>query len=82
MSTRYYRTVIRFEILSDEPLPDCLTLGDIEEWTQSGPASGRFLDEEISEEVSAERMRELLIEQGSDPEFLVAPDEETEDENP
>jgi hypothetical protein len=71
----YYKTTIVFEVLTDEPLPDELSLGDIVNETIHGGASGE-VKECKTEEVSREAMAQLLIDQGSDPEFLLGDDEE------
>jgi hypothetical protein len=63
------RTIICFEVLSENPLPPDLTLGEIYEETISGSFSGRELSRETTEPSPAE-MAKLLIEQGSDPEFF------------
>jgi len=70
--TKYWKTTIVFEVLTedpDSPLPDDMTLSDIVEMTVHGHASGD-VKEFGSEEVSKETMRELLIAQNSDPDFL------------
>jgi hypothetical protein len=69
MMPRYYRTVFTYEVLTKgEPMTD-VGLRELEYHTTEGHASGMFLSETV-EEVTAERMAELLINQGSDPEFL------------
>lgn len=66
------RTVVQIEILSDEdePIGD-LPLGTIIYQITEGGWSG---EQSIvsDEEVTPERMSELLIAQGSDPDFLVS----------
>jgi hypothetical protein len=66
---RYYRTVIRVEVLTEGPY-DPEGLADVAEDIVHGDASGRW-EVELSEEVSKEKMAELLEAQGSDPEFLL-----------
>ena len=66
----YYKTTIVFEVLTDEPLPDELTITDIIGETMHGHASGdvkAFDTVEVSRDVSAQ----LLIVQRSDPAFLI-----------
>lgn len=70
---KYYRTVYEIEVLSDIPPPSLPTLEQIAYDITEGHSSG-VLNETIQEEVSRERMAELLIAQGSDPEFLLGED--------
>ena len=70
MTRKFYRTVIQFEILSEEPLTEPpLTLEQINYETMDGHCSGQFL-ETAYETVDGKRMAELLQKQGSDPEFF------------
>lgn len=66
---KLYRTVFTFEVLSDEPL-ESLSLERLNHETTDGHCSGMFLDTN-EEEVSSERMNELLITHGIDPSFLL-----------
>lgn len=75
----FYRNVIAAEILSDEPLPDRMALADMDYLITEGHCSGQLVHVVFNEEVSAGRMRSLLVEQGSEPSFLV-PGEEADDE--
>ena len=82
---KFYREVITFEILSEEPIPDCLSLGDIHYHTTEGHMSGQFGSTK-AEIVDGATMAKLLEKQGSDPEFfMLTPEgednEEWEDEN-
>jgi len=71
-----YRIVYSIEVLADSPLhQEPLSLKDIAYEITEGHASGQFLDTEV-EEVSRERMSELLVAQGSDPSFLLGEEEE------
>ncbi|MGV8847217.1 hypothetical protein [Tessaracoccus sp.] len=65
-----FRTVIHLEILSVGPVPDETDLAVITYQMDQGDYSGMVIDSS-SEEVTRERMAELLIAQGSDPEFLL-----------
>jgi hypothetical protein len=67
---KFYREVIRFEILSEDPIPECLTLGDIQHNVMEGHMSGRFLSTAVSAVVDGKRMATLLIDQGTDPDFF------------
>jgi hypothetical protein len=74
----YYRTVVSFEVLSAESITEePLSLGDLHYMTTEGHCSGAFL-ETVESEVSREEMSKLLIEQGSDPEFLLGEADEDE----
>ena len=66
---KYYRTVFKIEVLSDEPIGPGIGLEDIAYEISEGHCSGMFLDEEV-EECNEERIIELLKKQGSDPSFL------------
>ena len=67
---KLFRQVFEVEVLSEgAPLPNDVSLSRIEYEITDGCCSG-MIEEMICEEVSPERMRELLIEQGSDPDFL------------
>jgi hypothetical protein len=67
--SKFYRTVVTVEVLHDRELGD-MDLSDIAREIVEGDFSGKttFGD---PEEVSPERVSELLIEQGSDPAFLL-----------
>ena len=71
-----YRIVYKIEVLADTPMHhDPIDLAGINYAITEGHASGQFLETK-TEEVSRERMAELLIAQGSDPEFLLGEEEE------
>ena len=78
---KFYREVITFEILSEEPIPDCLSLGDIHYHTTEGHMSGQFGSTK-AEIVDGATMAKLLFEQGSEPSFfnLDQNGDDTEDE--
>jgi hypothetical protein len=71
MTTKFYKTIIQIEILSeDEPYGEGQTLGDINYAITEGHCSGKITT--ISQdEVHASTMAQLLIAQGSDPEFFM-----------
>jgi hypothetical protein len=64
-----YRTVFQVEVLSDVPLNDA-SLADVAREIVEGDASGA-VHVVSHEQVSRERMAELLTAQGSDPAFLL-----------
>jgi len=66
---KFYRRVVKVELLSDEPFPDEMSLEQIAAGILDGPWSGR-LETFIDEEVAPRRMARLLLRQASDPEFL------------
>ena len=66
---KYYKTVIRVEVLSNYPY-DLGDLGGLHYDTTEGDCSGDF--EVISqEELTKEEMSKALEDQGSDPSFLI-----------
>ena len=71
---KYYRTVFKFEVLSTDPGfgNAGLSLSDINYEITQGHASGVFLETE-HEEVSKTQMHTLLLNQESDPNFLIKP---------
>ncbi len=71
MAKKIYRTVVRYEILSDEPTPTHMSLADIDYQTSEGHMSGAFLDAEVfNEELTGTQAAEHIKKQGSDPEFF------------
>ena len=70
---KFYRTVVTIEVLSDRPLVDKdgynYSLAEIAHEIEHGDFSGKH--ELFEEVVSKEQMAELLLDQGSDPEFLL-----------
>ena len=69
---KIYRTVIHFEVLSDEPnATEGKSLEAIGYETTKGDLSGCFLDSEIvDEELTEKKAVDAIIGQGSDPEFF------------
>ena len=73
MTDKFYRTVVTIEVLSDRPLTHVsgynYSLAEIVTEIKYGDFSGKW---DLSDEVvSREQMAELLLDQGSDPEFLL-----------
>ena len=64
----FYRAVFKVELLSDEPIGD-MSLEQIQYEMTDGHMSGVFT-REVTEKVPAKKMVKLLVNQGSDPEFL------------
>lgn len=69
--SKYYRTVIQIEILSDEPYNVQKSLTDIAYDIDEGDCSGMATEVVVNEEKTADEMAALLEAQGSDPAFLV-----------
>ncbi len=81
MSSRrkFYRTVLQFEMLTEEP-PRSVDLEDVHYEITEGHASGRLL-QATEKVVDGPTMARLLVEQGSDPEFFcLTPDGEDTEE--
>lgn len=72
MGRKYYRTIITIEVLTADA-PHSGDVGALAYDITEGDASGRVTTE--VEEVTAEKMAELLKAQGSDPEFLLSEDD-------
>ncbi len=58
--------------------PEYESLEEAAEAIETGNASGAY--SQVDVEVTEDEMRELLLEQGSDPEFLIMPDEDDQSE--
>ena len=69
---KFYRHLFSYELLADEQLCQ-LTLDQIDYEARGGRCSGQ-MGNVVVEEVDAATMGRLLIEQRSDPEFLLDPD--------
>jgi hypothetical protein len=65
-----YRTVIMLEILTEEPIPDGMTLGDIDRECEEGMYTGKHETTVFNEPIKGECAAEAVRNQGSDPEFL------------
>ena len=64
----FYKTIIEFEILSEEPIGE-VDLEQIHYETIEGRWSGRFL-ETSEKKLNGKQAARALIKQGSDPEFF------------
>jgi hypothetical protein len=65
---KFYKTVVSYEILSEEPLQP-MSLSDIEYECTDGHMSGRFLDT-VSTELTGKEAADCLLVQGSDTTFF------------
>lgn len=73
-NTGYYRAIYQVEYLSDYPPPHTEDLSRIDYDITEGGASGKVTVVSV-EHVTREKMAELLVNQGSDPEFLLGEDD-------
>ena len=64
-----YKTIIRFEILSEELIPSDASLKDIDYETMEGHSVGRFGDT-TEEKLTPPQMAKALIDFGSEPSFF------------
>lgn len=72
-----YKTVFTVEVLSEEPLPDGMTLTSIDEEITEGHSSGAF-KETKSVTISGKEAVEAVKAQGSDPSFFQMDEEGNE----
>ena len=76
-----YRTVIKLEILSDEPISDersSMSLAGIVEECETGSFSGSHDFTIVNQKVSGKKAVSLIQNQGSDPEFFGMDDDGNE----
>lgn len=66
---KFYKTVFKWVVLSEEPLADGVTPADLREMTMTGDCSGEF-KQDTSKVLDGRRMAAALLAQGSDPEFF------------
>jgi hypothetical protein len=72
---KIYRTVFRFEVLSEEPIEESMSLEDIAYETQEGHMSGHFLENQVTNEVLVGGAAVKATKaQGSDPSFFMMDD--------
>lgn len=68
---KLYKTVIRFEIISDEPIAKNQSLSSIDEMTDTGHCLGRFLQSEtFNEKVTGQDAVKAVKDMGSDTDFF------------
>lgn len=83
MSTRkFFRTVFTVEVLSEEPLPDGMTLEAIGEEITTGPSSGDITCLDGSVEIDGAKAAELLLRHGSDPGFFQLTEDGEDSQDP
>ena len=69
---KLFRTVFRFEVLSEEPIEESMSLEDIAYETREGHMSGQFLENQTTNEVLVGGAAVKAVKgQGSDPEFFM-----------
>ena len=77
MVKKIYRTVICYEILSDEPINIINSLNEISNEVTDGSWSGRFLENKVTdEELEGKFAVNAIKAQGSSPEFFGIDDDE------
>lgn len=75
---KYFKTIILFEVLSEEEPVQWNSLADLNYQVTEGHCSGRLMSES-SELISEEELRMCCRYHGTDPEFFTIPREEDED---
>ena len=70
MKKKIYKSVLRVEILSEEPLDDCMSLTDIDYETTEGYCSGHLDWESHNAEVIGREAVNEMQKHGSDVEFF------------
>ena len=68
---KFYRTVVKIEVLSEDPLSEELTMGDLEYEITEGDCSGRIIAEAQNEVLTGKECADILIKQGSSTEFFM-----------
>jgi hypothetical protein len=68
-SRKFYRTVYRIEVLSEEPIPGDLDIEDVAREITTGDYSG-LVTHDDPEELDGPQAASALIAQGSDPGFF------------
>ena len=67
---KLYRTVIQIEVLSEDPIPEGMSLDQIEEECNTGSFSGVHDFIVTNEVVKGKKAAELVRKQGSSPDFF------------
>jgi hypothetical protein len=67
---KLYRNVYVVEILSEEPLPDGMSLEQLEYEMNDGDCSGVIDHKHVNQEVTGRKAAKMVIAQGSDPLFF------------
>lgn len=66
---KFYKTVIKIEVISEGKVPDFDGLGSLYYFITEGNGSGQY-DTVSTKELSSKQAAKELIKQGSDPEFF------------
>lgn len=77
----FYRSVLTIEILSDDPIPEDLSLEEIQEAITVGDCSGDTKWQALNEPKTGKEMAKLLQDQRSDPGFFLLNDDGTDSED-
>lgn len=67
---KLYRNVFVVEVLSEEPLPDGMSLQDIDYEITDGHCSGAITTKHYNQEVTGRKAAKMVMAQGTDPEFF------------
>ena len=67
---KIYKSVLRVTILSEEPLPECVSLDTIQHEIDEGDWSGATDWESNDAELVGKEAAKAMLDQGSDPEFF------------
>ena len=78
---KIYKSVLRVEILSEEPIDDCIKLNDIDYQITNGDWSGAMDWEHHNAELHGMEAVTNVQNQGSDPEFFQMDEEGNEIED-
>jgi len=65
-----YRSVFQIEVLSEEPIPEDMNIDEIQEECNNGSYSGVHDWKVRNKEVVGKRAVNMVVNQGSDPEFF------------
>lgn len=66
----FYKTVITIEVLSEEPIPDGMSIENIANEAMEGSYSMRSLEEAKETLLNGKEAADALLEQGSNPSFF------------
>jgi len=76
MTPKYFKTTFTYSVLSEDPLPDCLTLEQIHVLTHYEDCVGQFVST-TQEELTPKQTAEALYAFGSEPGFFQLNDDGT-----
>lgn len=80
-TARYYRTTFTFVVLSEEPIPENMTLSIVVRECEEGAYVGQGPDHEV-EVLDAKAMAQALRAAGSTPDFFDLEDSDEEEDEP